>query len=957
MKKIILIVLFLLSICLVYLHPVYSQSEKIHFTGVGAKTNSYVGCNPHGSGFFDYNGDNLPDIFVVSNISEGGWKDKKVPHTLLKNMGNGTFTNVTGQARVGGYLTSAQGFAAADYDNDGYRDLAIGYGVSKYTLLYRQIEPGVFTDYTGTAGLSDWDYRNRGRNITFVDYDNDGLLDFFSFGDDTYSEYSLLVYKNIGNARFTVQTKQAGLDHDRSTTDFWGFAFADIDNDGDMDFFSANNGSVCHLFINKGDGTFKDETTERGLVQINKFYGAIFLDYNNDGWFDLYTRRDKSKSILYKNNKDGTFSDVTLGSGLRETLARPPYGGGLSVADFNNDGYIDILAVSIKGTDFRLYQNNGNGTFTNVAGSANILKYTNFNYTAPIADYNGDGYLDIYLARCDSYPPDYFATLFENDGGSNHWLHVKLIGVQTNRDAIGARVVAYTNGELQMRQVLGGDSYKMDSLPVEFGLGGNSVVDSLIIYWPSGIVQREMLVPADTLITITEEKRIYYHSHLISGQINYYKQNQKVPSVTLQMSGTSSNTTYSNQIGLYKFPVTTGYNNLDVAPSKTPDTDIGECTISAYDAGLAAQAAEDIKPLTGFAAKAADINQNTIIDAVDPLLIARKAVGFANSEGSQAGSWKFDPLTIHIESLVQSDLNDQNFTAWIIGDVDGSWTQSGSQEKEEVNNPAYDQVVLHDSTISINLTAPGSATMQSADLWLEFDTSLFKFREIKTTSMTDGFEFVYNDATPGLVKIALFNSVPIWSYEEFLEIIFEVVPEVIDDTTHMHWILYRIDDTEFDKPDIDIDLRTFSFYGKIKYFQKNNVVPEVTLTLDGIIKDDQSLTNNKGNYRFVGIKAGDNILVTPSKQKGENIGDLVISAYDAFLTARHAVNVEHLYGLTIQVADVDKNGKIEISDAEYIAKAAVGWSDSDNNQVGEWEFSPSSYSYSNVIESMEQDFT
>jgi len=958
MKKLNLTVFVIMIYSLLGYQILLSQTQAIHFSNVGGKTKTNVVCNTHGSGFFDYNGDNLPDIFIVHNESFGDWSGLNLPHALLKNMGDGTFQNVTKQVRVQGSSprTSAQGFAAADFDNNGKTDFVIanGHYPTEKVLLYWQDNDGIFWNATNASKVY---HKNRGRNVAFVDYNNDGLVDLFSFGDTRYSNPSLLVYRNIGNANFLLQSKEAGLEYIRDSKDIWGFAFADIDNDGDMDFFDANYESDCHLFINNGDGTFTEQTEERGIVKQNRYYGAIFLDYNNDGWFDLYTRRCDEKSILYKNNKDGTFIEVTPESGVWERLGRAPYGGGLSVADFNNDGYIDILVVSSIGTGFRLYRNNGDGTFTDVAGSSNIKEKTRFNYSAPIADYNRDGYLDVFLARTDSKPPKYYTTLFENSGGENHWLHVKLVGEQSNRDAIGTRVVAYTNGKLQMRQVLGGDCYKMDSLPVEFGLAGNSVVDSLIIYWPSGIVQREMLVPADTFITITEEDRVYYHSFIVSGEVNYYKKNKEVPSVKLQMTGSKSMNTYSNENGLYKFPVNRGYNKLDIIASKTTDSDVGECVISAYDAALTARSAEGIENLTGFPAKAADVNINNIIDQTDPLLIAKKAVGLPNSNGSHTGDWYFDPSMIHIERMMESNFGGQNFISWLLGDVDGDWTIPDGSTKNSVKQEYdYYEIYQGDSTVTIGLSLPGNILMLSSDLWLEYDPSLFSVREINTTSLTDDFKLVYNNSIPGILKIALFNSVSVWKEDEFLQITFDIIPEVIEDTTQMHWQHFRINDTEYDKEDIILDLRTFTCYGKVKYFQQNTLVPEVKLIMQGA-REDETFTNNQGVYQFLGIKAGNNIIVTPSKERAENVENLVISSYDAFLTARHAANIEHLYGIDTKVADVDINNSIEMQDAQYIARASVGFANNEISHAGDWKFSPVSFSYNNIKENVEKDFT
>lgn len=958
MKRQILNIVLVYIIGIMNIQLLYPQSNKIHFTNVGKSTNSQIGCNTHGSGFFDYNGDDLPDIFVVHNKSHGSWSTEWRPHTLLKNMGDGTFTNVTSEARVEGYNTSAQGFAAADYDNDGSTDMVIGMGEWK-ALLYRNTGNNNYFNVSKNVGVTQY---NRGRNLVFVDYNNDGLLDLFVFGDDNF-EHSyaspLLVYKNIGSGKFAAKSNEAGLGHERSSKDLYGCAFADIDNDGDIDFFTPNYESQCHLFVNNGNGKFVEKTKIRGLKKLNRFGGAIFLDYNNDGWFDLFTRRRGYKSILYKNNKDGTFTDVTSGSGLNEILSRPGYGGGLSVADFNNDGYIDILATTSLGGECRLYRNNGNGTFKNVAWSANIAEYTKSNYCAPIADYNGDGYLDIYLARNDSYPPDYYATLYENSGGTNHWIHVKLIGVESNRDAIGARVVLYTDGKLQMRQVLGGGGYKMDSLPVEFGLADKTMVDSMIVYWPSGIVQKEMLVPSDTLITIEEKMGVHYHSYLLSGDINYYDQMDKVPYVKIEMTGTISYSTFSDQNGYYKFPVKEGLNALDITPSKIFDSDVNKYVISAYDAALTARSVAGIEELTGISAKAADVNEDEDIDMSDPFLIARKAVGLSNINDSQAGNWRFDPSHIHIARMVNSHLPNQNFKSWLSGDVAGDFVQGDGLGKKIVKlDSKCDRVVYGNNRILyVSLALAEDVSMISADLCLKYDELFLEpFMNQKTAASKD-YYLVYNDSTQGIIKIAMYGTAPLEDECEFLKIHFKVISEEKEQTS-LEWEYYRINDTEYIKEDIIVDLIAdkYSFSGTVKYYENNIGVPHVIFQLSGT-REDETFTNDEGIYQFSDFLEEDSVIVTPSKMEGEDIGDLSISAFDAFLAARHSAGMEQLTGLKIEAADVDKNGSVEMSDAELMAKKSVGFAQVESSFIGAWNFIPQFYSCDNIIEDVEKDFT
>ncbi|GAG16470.1 unnamed protein product, partial [marine sediment metagenome] len=190
--------LIYLMLCLC-LHFASAQSP-VTFTDVGASTGTHVFLNPHGSGFFDYNNDGLSDIFVVHNLSTGYIGEK--PHALLKNLGNGTFENVTVEARVGGYNASAQGLAAGDYDNDGDMDMAIGMG-NWGTLLYRNNNDGTFSNVSDAAGVSQY---NRGRCLAFFDYNNDGHVDLLQIGDP-----SLYLLQNKGDGTFVHKRYPAGL--------------------------------------------------------------------------------------------------------------------------------------------------------------------------------------------------------------------------------------------------------------------------------------------------------------------------------------------------------------------------------------------------------------------------------------------------------------------------------------------------------------------------------------------------------------------------------------------------------------------------------------------------------------------------------------------------------------------------------------------------------------------------
>ncbi len=798
----------ILIICFTLYLTGFLYSQSISFTNVGDMTQTKVACNTHGSGFFDYNGDGFPDIFVVHNLSESPFGC--LPHTLLKNLGNGIFENVTSEAGVDGYCTSAQGLAAGDYNNDGYVDIAIGMGEWQYSpgnssyvlALYKNNGDGTFTDVSSAAGVKSY---NRGRNLTFVDYNNDGYLDLFVFGDSIKPYVpSLIVYKNNGDGSFTLASKEAQLNHKRSPDDIWGCAFADVDNDGDMDFFVPNYSYPSRFFVNNGDGTFTESTTS-GLPRTNGLKGAIFLDYNNDGWFDLFVRRAWKTFLLFRNNHDGTFTNVSSSAGIEVVLdSKIPFGGGLSVADFDNDGFIDILAIHRSGRNLKLFHNNGDGTFTDIATSANLTNNSYWNWSAPIADYNQDGYLDIYLCRSD-YSLTCYATLFQNDGGDNNWLHVKLEGVESNRSAIGARLIAYANGKLQMRQVLGGGGYKADSFPAEFGLAHADQVDSLIIYWPSGIIQKVFKIMANQRITVVEQEgSFYYGPFSLSGHVSYYSNNVRVPRVELDMSGDEMRNTTVSDSGTYVFSDVKGEEAITVTPAKQKGEDIKKGVISAYDAALTARYTVGLETLTENQKKAADVDESGTVDIVDVVQIARAAVGLPGIFASHVGEWRFLPALREYPRMIDN-YGDGNFAAIALGDVSGNWSLANGMSKSPSVSLSDSMIVSPMDTVSIPLISKKGANLISSDIWLRYDANVLKFLGATTTSVSRKFNVIYNDSKTGFVKIALYGIYPISQVNTFLIIKFQVISNINRETT-ISWEKYQLNDCLYNKPAVHISV-------------------------------------------------------------------------------------------------------------------------------------------------------
>lgn len=359
--------------------------------------------------------------------------------------------------------------AWADFNNDGYIDVLIGTIRAAYPpRLYKNVNGEYFEEITEKAGLMI--KKGTVRHSIWGDYNSDGLVDIFrvNFGKNH-------LYRNNGDGTFTEVSEQSGIvENDRSDS----AVFSDFNNDGHLDLFVANSG-VNRLYINNGDGTFSDVTEKSGLGG-EKGWSTMSVctgDYNNDGFMDIYTGNISApRNALYRNNGDGTFTDVTTEAGT------PDVGDARTCVwlDFDSDGHVDLFTTNHTASN-NMYRNLGNGKFENMATELGIRRPVDV-YSVSVGDYNNDSLIDMVLTG------HLGKALLENGGSTNKSLILELKGdgSNTNLSAIGTRVVLETSEMTQIREVSGGRGCcEQDMLPVHFGVGKNDKA-SVIVKWTDG---------------------------------------------------------------------------------------------------------------------------------------------------------------------------------------------------------------------------------------------------------------------------------------------------------------------------------------------------------------------------------------------------------------------------------------------------------------------------------------
>lgn len=502
----------------------------------------------------DYNHDGWLDIYLVNGSTYEALDGKAAPPhaALFRNNHDGTFTDV---ANFAGVTNDRWGYGCTvgDYNNDGWPDLYVtNYGKNR---LYSNNHDGTFTDVAEKAGvaLDSWS-----TGATFGDYDGDGNLDLFVAGyidldlknppisgskavGYAFCQYRGVavmcgprglkgaqdhLYHNNGDGTFTEVSKKLGVDDPNGYYGL-GALFADVNNDGKPDLLVANDSTPNYLYINKGNGTFEDDSymsgyalNESGREVANM--GIAAGDYLNNGHLDIVnTVFSDDYNVLFQNDGTGTFTDVSYQAGIAVSSI-PFVGFGDNFLDYDNDGWLDLLIANGHvypqvdqhpewGESYAerplLYHNLKNGKFSLVpAVEGTGLAVVSVGRGSAAGDLFNDGKIDVVINNMDGVP-----VLLRNvDPGHHRWVEMKLIGgPKSPRDAVGATVYLTAGGIRRRQDVLSGGSYlSSNDLRVHFGLGDLDKVDQVEIHWPSGAVEKIGLPALDRIYTITEGKGI-----------------------------------------------------------------------------------------------------------------------------------------------------------------------------------------------------------------------------------------------------------------------------------------------------------------------------------------------------------------------------------------------------------------------------------------------------------------
>jgi hypothetical protein len=510
-----------------------------------------IETNGSGVGLLDYDNDGWLDIYLVNGSTYDAMSGKTTPPkaALFHNNRDGTFTNVAEKAGVTNDRWGTA-VAIADYDNDGWPDIYVSnFGKNR---LYHNNHDGTFTDVAEKAGVA---LGNWSTGATWGDYDGDGRLDLFVPG---YVHYDMAnppasgsktvafsfcqfrgenvmcgprglkgepdhLFHNNGDGTFTDVSEKAGVADNNA---YYGMSsvFIDVNNDGKPDLLVSNDSTPNYLYINKGDGTFEDDSYASGYAlnengRETASMGIATGDYQNNGLIDIYnTTFSDDYNPLYRNDGDANFTDISYQMGIAEPTI-PFLGWGTAFFDYDNDGWKDLIVANGHvypavdrmpwGTTWAqrplLFHNVGGKQFDVVpAVEGTALAHTYVGRGLAVGDLFNDGKLDVVINVLDGVP----ALLRNVSPDKHHWIELRLVGgPRSPRDAVGATVYLTANKMSQRGDVISGGSYASNSDPrLHFGLGDSTMIEALEVHWPSGAKENFSVPQVDRIVTVTEGK-------------------------------------------------------------------------------------------------------------------------------------------------------------------------------------------------------------------------------------------------------------------------------------------------------------------------------------------------------------------------------------------------------------------------------------------------------------------
>ena len=523
-----------------------TDSAGITFRHASAPEKKYIVESMSGGvALFDYDNDGCLDIYFTNALTvDSANEPHSAPSTLYHNNCHGTFTDVSETSGLA-YPGWAMGVVAVDFDGDGYEDLYVTCLGPNH--LYHNNGNGTFTDVTDAAGVDDQRWST---GAAFADYDNDGALDLFvanyvdfrlsnlpEFGKGKFCEYHGVpvqcgprglpgagdsLFRNKGDGTFENVSQKAGVGDPEGRFGL-GVVWTDVDNDGWADLYVANDTGPNFLYHNNHDSTFTEmgflagvAVDDDGIEQGSM--GVAVGDYLHTGLLGIFVSNFSGEhATLYRHDSPLFFTDVSFPSKIA-----PPstqfVSWGTSFFDYDNDGWPDLLVVNghvypqmdnaHTGTAYRqrilLYHNEGNGTFTEVAGEAGeVLMTPRVSRGVAFGDIDNDGAIDVVINNFDSKP-----LILRNEGGNrNNWVTIKAAGRGLNRDAVGARVKVVSGDLVQWDEVRTGGSYLSSSdHRLHYGLGRRDRIDLVEVHWPDGHVEAIRNIPVNHFLTIEEGK-------------------------------------------------------------------------------------------------------------------------------------------------------------------------------------------------------------------------------------------------------------------------------------------------------------------------------------------------------------------------------------------------------------------------------------------------------------------